>query len=331
MKIKEQIEQRNIASNNFFRLLKEKKKTQRDFANYANLDESTVSKWKKDGLINIEYIRLAATFLEVLVNDLVYSSEEQKVIEVRFTNETYQPIKAQQVRRVKHYSNVFDKPLLIIMASLVIFGLFLFAVLVSKKNDSLITLLLITGIPLIYFLFRTVTYEKRTFIINFPDDIYYKRDSSTHKNYRLSKMFHYISLLLTLFYFYPIRFLDTEDNSKQGYIFTLVILIILLAYGTINTLIDVPKRFKLKIYEYEMTGYFSSAFLFLVHMAIFFTAILFCTISFKNHWIFLLISGIFLLINSINFYKISKEYSKYTLVYQEDIKEPKEILLKELE
>jgi hypothetical protein len=135
--------------------------------------------------------------------------------------------------------------------------------------------------------------------------------------------------ILTIFY-YTTLFVNLESatNTQKGLLATLVILLMILVFSSIATITDLPKKFKLEIYDNEIAGYNSSKLFLLVHFSIFSIAVLLCIYSLHEYMLLLIVSIIILILNAFDFLKVSFEYSKYVLVYQENDKNPRELFPK---
>ena len=91
---------------NFFKYLEKMNITQKKYEIENELPASTLSKWKK-GILNpsAEQIKQAADFFKITVNDLVYSDEEKKQIEV-LADKSYDPIVAQQLLDFRIFNSI---------------------------------------------------------------------------------------------------------------------------------------------------------------------------------------------------------------------------------
>ncbi|GEM_PF-5457051 len=95
---------------NFFDYLIRKRITQKNYAQDNNIDESTLSKWKNGSSSpTLDQVKQAAKYFDITVNDLVYTVQEKKKLEV-FKDKSYDPIVAQQSVKIKQYGNFFKKP-----------------------------------------------------------------------------------------------------------------------------------------------------------------------------------------------------------------------------
>ena len=107
----EEKDRMEIIHKNFFSYLKERGITQAKYAEDNALNKTILSKWKNNtSKMSPEQIFQAAQYLEITVNDLCYSSEEKKKIEV-LKDKKYDPILAQQQINIKLLNREFKKPI----------------------------------------------------------------------------------------------------------------------------------------------------------------------------------------------------------------------------
>jgi transcriptional regulator with XRE-family HTH domain len=173
---------RQIINENFFGLLKERKISLKEYAKENGLDPSTISKWKSgNSSMNTEELRRAADFLNVTVNDLTYSNEEKKKIDV-LSQRDYKPIFAQQSKTIHYLSDLFNKPMQAIIKQLFLF--FAFGILCSSiiRFSSYWALLMIAPCLLLYPCFyQQGIGTKKIYIINYLDDIYYQIEKENNQ------------------------------------------------------------------------------------------------------------------------------------------------------
>lgn len=328
MKEKNQFDYGNTVVNNFFMYLSKKNITQKTYANDNNMVESTLSKWKKgESSLTVDQIKQAASYFGLTVNDLFYDEKEKKNLEV-LADKSYDPIIAQQSLKVKLYGQFFSKPHKILVICLFIFVLLGFMTYILKDNSQYFSFLIVLGIPLSIRLIYINSFDEKTYIINYLDDIYYRRKESNNKFYFLSLLFRILSVVMFLYYITFLKGYEQATTIERGLLITLIALIMFLIFGAISAITDLPKNFKLEIYDHEISIYNSSRFYLLVHFAIFTVAVMLTIFNSSNYLPFLISSGVFLIINCLDFVNISLEYSKYVLMYQENIKNPRELFPK---
>ncbi len=110
-KKEEEKDRMKIIHGNFFYYLEDRGITQKKYASEKHMDKSILSRWKNNtGKMSSEQLFEAAEFLGVTVNDLCYSLEEKKKIEV-LKDKKYDPILAQQQIKIKLLKREFQKPI----------------------------------------------------------------------------------------------------------------------------------------------------------------------------------------------------------------------------
>lgn len=318
----------NVIINNFFTYLEQKSITQKKYATDNNIDQSLLSKWKSgDSSPTVEQLKQAAIYFGITVNDLIYTEKEKKHLEV-LLDKSYDPIIAQQSINVKLYDDFFKKPVKVIIFCLLIFSLLVFMVFVLRNNSSFYSLLIPLGIPFATWAIYVNSFEEKTYIINYLDDIFYRRNESINKFYSKSMIIRIISVFTVFYYTTLFVNFESSTNTEKGLLTTLVVLLMILIFSSIVAITDLPKKFKLEIYDNEIAGYNSSKLFLIVHFSIFSISVLFSIYNFTEYMLFFIVSSIILFLNSFDFLKVSFEYSKYVLVYQENDKNPRELFPK---
>jgi len=322
------IDSKNPVVNNFFNYLKLMGKKQKEYAKENMIDESTLSKWKKgETSPSVDQIKQAAKYFGITVNDLVYDEKEKKNLEV-LADKSYDPILAQQSVKVKLYGHFFNKPLKVLLFCFLAFSVLMLMVYVLRSSSPYFSSLILLGIPLSMRAIYINSFDEKTFIINYLDDIYYRRIESLNRLYSLSMVLRILSLLSTFYYITLYKDFGLATDVQRGLLITLMVLIMVLMFGSIIAITELPKKFKLEIYDNEITGYNSSKFSLIIHFSIFSVAVMFAMYDFNYYMTFLTVSFVFLVLNSLDFVNISLEYAKYTLMYQENNKNPRELFPK---
>ncbi|MDD5292849.1 MAG: helix-turn-helix transcriptional regulator [Candidatus Izemoplasmatales bacterium] len=325
MKEKHQIDYGNVVINNFFIYLYRKAITQKKYAMDNNMDQSLLSKWKKgDSSPTLDQVKQAAKYFEITVNDLVYTEKEKKHLEV-LSDKSYDPILAQQSIKVKLYADFFKKPAKVLIFCLLIFSLLVFMVFVLRNNSPYYSLLILMGIPFASWAIHVHSFEEKTYIINYLDDIFYRRNESTNKFYFASMIIRVTSIFTIFYYSTLLVNIESTTSIESGLLTTLVVLLMVSIFSSIVSITDLPKKFKLEIYDNEIAGYKSSKLFLLVQFSIFSISILLSIHNFTEYMLFLIVSTIILFMNAFDFSRVSFEYSKYVLVYQENDKNPREL------
>lgn len=318
----------STVTNNFFHYLEHKKITQKQYADDNLLNQSLLSKWKKgDSSLTLDQVIQAAKYFSITVNDLVYSDKEKKHLEV-LSDKSYDPIIAQQSLKVKIYGNTFKKPLRLVLRCILIFTIITFMMYMLRNNSPFYLLLTVLGLPLLLWMIRENSFKERNFIINYLDDIFYYRIEPMNGHYIQSIVIRFVSFLSIFYYSTLITKVNSTVDIEYGLLATLILSLIVLVVSFISSITDLPRKFKQKIEDYEITGYYSSLFYLLVHLWILTIASLLCIYNLKLYYPSLIISAIMFGFNTIDFTVLSKEYSKYELMYQENDKDPRNLFPK---
>lgn len=317
-KNEEEKDRMKIIHKNFFSYLKERGITQVKYAADNTLDKSTLSRWKNNtGKMSPEQIFQAAEYLGITVNDLCYSFEEKKKIEV-LKDKKYDPILAQQQIKVKLLNREFKKPIRVFGRTL-FYAIFISVIVFFIVQFSGLWSLLLLSIPLIGSIYFKMDFaQEKIFLINYLDDVYYKIDK---RNNQYKKWYY---LLLGLSFFLMILFILLfaqfhADNENLTILFACVI-IFLIIYGIINLLSILSTNissFKEKIYDWEIEGYTWSLAKLYFSFCLLSSGISLLVLDFKHTWYFTLLTSIIFIIEIIEFYIVSKKYSEYKLVYSE--------------
>ncbi len=172
------------------------------------------------------------------------------------------------------------------------------------------------------------SFEEKTYIINYLDDIFYRRSETKNKFYVWSLIIRFSSLFSIFYYVTLLNGIGSESSAEGRMLVAMIFLLMILFFCALNAIIDLPRKFKTEIYDNEIAGYNSSKLFLAVHFAIFSNAILLCIIGFKEYLVFLIVSTILLVLNGFDFIKVSFEYTKYVLMYQENDKDPRALFPK---
>ena len=325
---KNRISNNEVVINNFFIYLKKKKITQKKYASDNHMDQSLLSKWKNgDSSLTLEHAIEAAKYFKITVNDLVYTENEKKHLEV-LADKSYNPIIAKQSIKVKLYDDIFKKPIKVLIACLLFFSILVFMTLMLQNNSPYYSLFIPLGIPIIMWVIHVNSFREKTYIINYLDDIFYHRNESTNKFYVFSMIIRVISILTILYYTTLLANFESATNTQKALLITFVFLLMILVFSSLVAIMDLPKKFKLKIHDNDIAGYNSSKLFLFVHISIFSIAILLSIYNFHEYMLFFFVSTVILILNAFDFIKVSFEYSKYVLMYQETDKNARELFSK---
>lgn len=312
-----------IIHNNFFKELKKRNITNVKYAKDNNLDKTTLSKWKNMiTTMSIEQVHQAASYLHITVNDLYYSQTEKKKIHVLSINPEYTPIRAKQTVEIKMYEEHFKYPFNLLQLILFVFILFTAIVFFASKASGFWMFLLLF-IPISgYQYYKEEFGSKKTFIIDYLDDIYYKMDKSTNQYFVINLLLHLLSLIsvITAIVLLFQKKVPT-DSSLETMIIFLTLGIVVYAIVNFFTLFTQQLDFKTEIYDNEIISHTSS--MVNLYMSLFPLAIGTCFLYqyFIDYWyitILLLVTAIF---SMIEYLLLTKKYSEYKLVFKEHDKE----------
>ena len=209
---------------------------------------------------------------------------------------------------------------------------------IDEKSYSLLmksaywSLLILLGLYICAINYRNNFAIHKTYIINYLDDIYYKRDNTKNFHVILIIVLQALALFIMVLSIGFFSRLEFSTNSNEG-ILLVIFTIIIIIYSISSALIFlfIPFKFKQAIYDYEIEGY--NAILTLLYISIF--QLSFCTLLYfkmPNFFLFNLISSLIVVaLNLVEFIFISKGYAGYRLVYEENGKEPRELFPKRVE
>ncbi len=326
MKDKYPIYNGNVVTTNFFSYLRKRKITQKKYAIDNNLDPSILSKWKSgDSQLTIEQVRQAAKYFGITANDLMYSDIEKMRLEV-IADKSYDPILAQQSIDILLFRDTFEKPIKIILFCLFVFPLIALIIYLFRNQSVYYSLLMPLAIPLCVLVIKRNSYENRTFIINYLDQLFYKREDTKNHFYFLSITIRIISFLLVAYIMNKVAInFATTDEFNQSLLIALLIILMMSVFSVILEFFSLPINFKLEIYDNEIEGYNTTRLTLLIHFSVFSVLGLLFLRDSQVYLQLFCISCAILSINLIDFIKISKEYSKYELVYKENEKEARKL------
>jgi len=313
----------SVVVDNFFKYLKQKGITQKEYASIHSLDGSILSKWKKgDSLMSLDQIIQAAKFFDITVNDLVYSDKDKKKLMV-LKDQNYQKIVAQQSLTVKHYGRFFQKPLYMVL--LILFAYLLFGMIANfTKRYDLFAYGFVLMVPSVFYsLFKSV-YTKKHYIIDYLDDIFYMRTSALNEWYLPGLIIKILSSFMGVYYLVEATQL-IESNPSNHLGFSMIVLSLFLFYLALSALFDLRKKFKLKIKDTEFMGLFKMQLLFITQVALTSVVLFTLKISLKDYLPLVIISGLHLILLGLDYCKTSLSYQAYRLYYQENDQSPKPI------
>lgn len=301
---------------NFFKYLKERKITQKQFAMDNDVPESTVSKWKQNKIcMSEEHIYKAAKYLKIYANDLFYTDDEKKEIDVLSTK-AYDPIMAQKQIKVKKLTNVFSNSFETISLGLFVFAFVLIIFFfISKSAHWGWSFLSVTTMIIFYKDFYDKLKVEETFSINYLDDIFYLVDNPKNQYKTKNLVLSSISFLSLVAMFILLILGIVNDNAATTIIVILLLLSLVMIIMCVVTGLCSYLKLKQEIYYYEIIPYAVS----LGNLVAIFVYIGFgMWLVFNNiklNWYYLLPLTVLFITNLLIFLNVSKKYSEYKLVY----------------
>lgn len=151
-----------IIHENFFSELKNENISNSKYARDNSIDRTILSKCKNmTTSMNPDQIGLAAKYLHITVNDLCYTSEEKKEINVLSKSIEYNPNLAKQNIVVKLYREIFSNPLKAVVSTvtfgIVVFIIVLFGTISSGFWEILFSLIALSFLYLHFFEYWTIS------------------------------------------------------------------------------------------------------------------------------------------------------------------------------
>lgn len=307
----------SIIVNNFFKYLKEKNISNVQYAKDNFIDKSLLTQWKTGKTkMTMEHVYKASIYLNVYVNDLVYSDDEKKEIDV-LSNREYNPLIAQKIVDFRDRRIGFKKPQYIILCLfMVMLAVFFYISLYNEiKNNYFLYFIFI--IPIIIITAVYFIGHKKKIICNYLDDVYFMIEDVNNKYKHYIKINIITSLIFNFIIFFLTFYLDEFFN---GSILFLIASNFLLNYiALFCSLHYLKKPFFSKIRK-DDDGYDLYIFILLsmvvsAQVLVFGLCVLFY--GFKYSVYYIIASLIIFILSMINFILVSKKYSEYKLVYDE--------------
>lgn len=314
----EDININSIVSKNFFKYLKEKNISQGQYAKLHNLDPATISNWKSGKTsMSAEQILEAASFFGVTPNDLYYEGNDRKKLEV-LTDNNYHPIMAQQNVNVKYYKDDFSKPFEKIGQYLYIMSVFILAAVICVGFSIYWSLLVFGGLLGLYELFTEKFGIKKSFVINYLDDIfYYMKDNKNHNFRKMILMHIIIAGLNSIVLVFCMLFYGFVDIDEILFIIVTIVMLISFVFNIVSFK-GIPRRYMKKMYDKELTVYYYSfATLTSNILAFGFVAVL-VRMAFKELWFMGVLMIIAVGIALYEYKLCCNNFSKYRLVYEKN-------------
>jgi hypothetical protein len=210
---------------------------------------------------------------------------------------------------------------------------FIFAILIvisfsfQDKYEN-ISYIILLGLPIALLLTGKNIFESKTYIINYLDDIFYQRDESSNNYYKFSFIIRTISVLAIFYYTSLYTNIANMNGISREILGPFAFAMMILLFSFILAILELSKKYELKIYDDEIYSYKSTKLFLLTHFCIVSFAILLVVDNLSNYLELLIVSIILFLLNGIDFYLVSKSFGKYYLVYQKDEDKPRKLFSK---
>jgi len=320
-KLVEDRKREDVIIENIFRLLKERKITQKRYAIDNNMSESILSGWKKQKNINLSQIIEACDYFQVPLEEIYYTEKELRELNFKRANPNHVHIFAQKIEKIIPYDEQIKRGFINIISALIIFILLCMIVLTDKESRNFKLGILAIGI-ISLIIIRITLFYKKDYILNYTDEIVFKIENTKNQFYIKHQIMRVIQIILSIVsIIYSKRHLIGNSNFEHYYLLILNIFFIIFTF--IVLLCD-KRIFKEKIYYYEFNGLnriINASFISLGYVYV----IVRFLFEFTNIWIVLL-SILILLLSLIILYDCIKKYCEYNKFYVDE--EKKYVLLK---
>lgn len=317
MNDKEKLGVNEVVSKNFFKYLKEKGISQAQYAKDNILSQATISNWKNgNGTMSSEHIKQAADYFGITVNDLFYDDNAKKKIEV-LADKKYHPIMAQQTIETKLLNQEFNKPFYSIFNILITYLFFIVSAFILVNYSiwwSLIILFAFLSIP-IYF--NKQFGEKKTFVINYLDDIYYCNKDADKLSKKRTFITCFLILLLHIISFISVLWSYSKAGAEKNLIIIIFVLIIISFVSSLLGLLEYIGKYPKKMYHYNFELYKVGITTICTSVTLFGFAILLFNFNFLNHILLFIPLILMVVLSFFNFYYICSNYKTYSLVYED--------------
>ena len=179
-------------------------------------------------------------------------------------------------------------------------------------------LIILAGFISLYLYYVNDFGEKKTFIINYLDDIYYYNENAKKISRKRNIIFHSILLLLHFVLFLGLGWSYSVATIEIDLIF--IIVLMLMASFVVNffTFLGMLVKYKTQMYDTEFEHHKLSVVTMSCSIALFGFVISLVSFSFINHIFSFIVSIIMVLCSILNYYFVCSNYSKYNLVYEDE-------------
>jgi hypothetical protein len=159
--------------------------------------------------------------------------------------------------------------------------------------------------------------EKKTYIINYLDDVYYSCDASKLSRKR-SFIFYIASLIMHILVFLSTLY-SFSKSSEEKYLLVVIFLLILISAGIgILGLLDYIGKYKNKMYHYEFDLYKRGITLVCSSLTLFGFAITLINFDILNHIFLIVLLLIMCILSFIHLHFVCVNYKTYVLVYEDE-------------
>lgn len=248
-----------IISDNFFRLLSERKISAKDYAKAVHIDPSTVSKWKSGKVsMTLDQIEIARKFFDVSIESL-YETKEEKEADSLKKDPSYDPIMAQKtitLKDLRFISRTSGK----MFTAFYLIGLglaFIGASLAIFWNQYFIIMVFVS-FPIADLIQNLIGGRPNTYVVNWMDDVYYQMDNIKNDYFIPMLVANALGVGFNVWAFHQTvqTILPGVSNTATNVSYYLV------AFSTLEEtiitafcLFTVKPKYKQKIYPDELTNY----------------------------------------------------------------------------
>lgn len=318
-----------IISANIDNLIDERNMTPAEFQEKMWMSKQDYYKKKSvnGSSYNEEDIMKAAKVLDVTINDIYYDKEEKKSVEVLKIRK-YDPIMAQQQVKIKLLNPSFERPSEILSQVIGITIVLMVIIYFISKFSAFYSLMSLFIPMFIAYDMKSSFGIEKTYIINYLDDIYYEIKDENNNKLNILQLLRVCSISIIFIPCFILTFTGVNNESISSMAIYSISTLITMVIGIVCLFIFIPKKFKKKIYQNEIKGYYAS----LVYLIAISITNVFATNLFsinKNYWYITMSAIISMIIASIEFAITSKKYNEYKLMYEEYNQKKRELFPKD--
>lgn len=302
---------------NVLHLLEEKKIKQIELATFLNIDSSTISRWKKsETKINVDQLKAIADFFDVSVEQLI-RTEKERIALHQPSKEGEKPYIPQQIIQFRVFDLVFENPYMVLFI-LIGFAIFNVVYAFSIQGHDVNLMYFIMASPVAaYFTTSYFLITKKTYIINYLDDIFYRMEDVKNPYFfhtifltAIGMVGYFIYLLII------VRHLQRLDMNQD--IYALLVLALLLGFiFSVPLFFSNRKKFKQEIYHHELDHYKDHLKLLMISLFQLSFLFIYELLGVPTNVTLWALGSFIFIINSAAFYLVSKALSRYKLIYEE--------------